>query len=79
MSEAPFLYHPPQAINFILDFSFFSARHHVQKESILTSYQKQTLGMLTLLCGLNITMQLQYTISSNERYFKRYFNSAVDT
>ena len=35
-----------------------SARHHVQKESILTSYQKQTVGMLTLLCDLNITMQL---------------------
>ena len=54
MSEAPFLYHLLQPGNFILTFSsFFSACHHVQKESILTSYQKQTVG-------INIAMWLKY-------------------
>ena len=45
MFEALFLYHLPQASNYIHAFSFSLARDYVQNESMLTSYQKQAVGM----------------------------------
>ena len=57
MFEALFLYHLPQASNYILAFSFSLARDYVQNESMLTSYQKQTVGMWTI--GLKILMKLK--------------------